>query len=72
MVEEETPTQARGSNDCSAAVAYTMTRLGQNRPISYDPKLLPAVRQWVQEVIKHGDLNPDPVMPDWYADLEAI
>ena len=29
MAREKPPAQARGSNDCGAAVAYTMTPLGQ-------------------------------------------
>ena len=56
---EKPPAQARGSNDCGAAVAYTMPLLGQSRPISYDPNLLPALRQWVQGVVMYGDINPD-------------
>ena len=45
MVKEEPPAQARGSNDCNAAVAYSITLLGQNKPIEYDPKLLPALQK---------------------------
>ena len=72
MVKEKPPTQLRGSNDCGAAVAYTMTLLGQGKPVSYDPKLLPALRQWIQGVIMYANLNPGPVTPEWYADLAAI
>ena len=72
MVKEKTPSQLRGSNDCGAAVAYAMTLLGQGKPVSYDPKLLPALRQWIQGVIMYANLNPGPVTPEWYADIAEI
>ena len=72
MVKEKPPTQLRGSNDCGAAVAYTMILLGQGKAVSYDPKLLPALRQWIQGVIMYANLNPGPVTPEWYVDLASV
>ena len=40
--------------------------------MSYDPMLLPALRQWIQGVIMYANLNPGPVTPEWYEDLAAI
>ena len=49
-----------------------MKLLDQGMSISYDPKLEPANRQWVQGVVMYAGLNPGPVTPEWYDDLAAI